>query len=312
MADFIEGYISMKQHVLVRFGKWREIIAQELPADRDVYCSTTAMMLYAKGLAHSVLGEIAEAEAARAAFPAAKARVPESRLVHNNTVVGLLDIAERDADAASSNTAAATWAWPSPICAARSSSRTRCPTTSRGAGCSRRGMRWARSCWSRASSPRPRRSIAPISASTGRPSRSCWHPDNVWSLHGLHQCLIRRGETVEAPLIKARLDLAARAPVRRPTPVRAVRCLPGGTAKCASYADGGVMGRIERPTRPLWRRRANLVGMQARGVLVSAVKASGAAHGHCFGGTAPHNDQKSVSVSRVRKRSYREDDPCRR
>ena len=32
MADFVEGYLSVKQHVLVRFGKWHEIIAQELPA----------------------------------------------------------------------------------------------------------------------------------------------------------------------------------------------------------------------------------------------------------------------------------------
>ena len=86
MADFLEGYLPMKQHVLVRFGKWREIIAQELPKDRDLYCSTTAMMLYAKGLAHSVLGEIAEAEKTRAAFREARPRVPESRRVHNNKV----------------------------------------------------------------------------------------------------------------------------------------------------------------------------------------------------------------------------------
>ena len=46
----------------------------------------------------------------------------------------------------------------------------------------------------------------------------CWHPDNVWSLHGLHECLTRRGETVEAPLIKARLDLAQ---ARADQPVRA-------------------------------------------------------------------------------------------
>jgi tetratricopeptide (TPR) repeat protein len=94
MADFVEGYLSMKQHVLVRFGKWREIIAQELPKDPDLYCSTTAMTLYAKGVAHSVLGEIEQAERARAAFRAAKARVPESRRLHNNTMVDLLAIAE--------------------------------------------------------------------------------------------------------------------------------------------------------------------------------------------------------------------------
>jgi hypothetical protein len=31
MADFLEGYLTMKQHVLVRFGKWHEIIEQKLP-----------------------------------------------------------------------------------------------------------------------------------------------------------------------------------------------------------------------------------------------------------------------------------------
>ncbi|HEY7868138.1 MAG TPA: tetratricopeptide repeat protein, partial [Methylomirabilota bacterium] len=94
MADFVEGYLPMKQHVLIRFGKWREIIAQALPRDRELYCSTTAMMLYAQTVAHSALGHIAEAEAARAAFLEAKRRVPESRRVHNNTVRDLLGIAE--------------------------------------------------------------------------------------------------------------------------------------------------------------------------------------------------------------------------
>ena len=41
-----------------------------------------------------MLGEIAEAEKARAAFREAKARVPDTRRVHNNTVVDLLAIAE--------------------------------------------------------------------------------------------------------------------------------------------------------------------------------------------------------------------------
>src|SRR4029077_151140 len=94
MADFVEGYLPMKQHVLVRFGKWREIIAQELPRDWELYCSTTAMMLYARAVAHSALGHIAEAEAAKAAFMEAKLRVPESRRVHNNTVQDLLGVAE--------------------------------------------------------------------------------------------------------------------------------------------------------------------------------------------------------------------------
>ena len=52
------------------------------------------MMHYAKAVAHSALGNVAEAEAEKAAFMAAKPRVPESRRVHNNTVVNLLGVAE--------------------------------------------------------------------------------------------------------------------------------------------------------------------------------------------------------------------------
>src|SRR5436305_401201 len=94
MADFLEGYLTMKQHVLVRFGKWRDIISQELPADRELYCSNVAMMHYAKTVAHSALGNVAEAEKEKALFIAAKTRVPDSRRVHNNTMVGLLGVAE--------------------------------------------------------------------------------------------------------------------------------------------------------------------------------------------------------------------------
>jgi tetratricopeptide (TPR) repeat protein len=49
-------------------------------------------------------------------------------------------------------------------------------------------------------------------------ARACQHPRNVWSLHGLHECLIRRGETVEARHIKLQLDQAA---ARATVPIRA-------------------------------------------------------------------------------------------
>jgi hypothetical protein len=39
-------------------------------------------------------------------------------------------------------------------------------------------------------------------------SRACQHPDNVWSLHGYHECLLRLGRTEEALIIEGRLDLA--------------------------------------------------------------------------------------------------------
>ena len=49
----------------------------------------------------------------------------------------------------------------------------------------------------------------------GKLSRACQHHDNLWSLHGLHECLVRRGERAETALIRQRLDLAqARAEIQ--------------------------------------------------------------------------------------------------
>ena len=89
--------MAMEPHVLVRFGKWHEAIALELPEDQELFCTLTAHVHYARGVAHAALGHVAEAEAEEQAFLAAKARVPESRLLHNNRVVDLLEIAAGDA-----------------------------------------------------------------------------------------------------------------------------------------------------------------------------------------------------------------------
>jgi hypothetical protein len=35
------------------------------------------------------------------------------------------------------------------------------------------------------------------------------HPDNLWALRGLLDCLMQRGETPEAALIRQRVDFAA-------------------------------------------------------------------------------------------------------
>lgn len=213
MADFIEGYIPMKQHVLVRFGKWQEIVDQELPRDPELYCSTTAMMLYAKGVAYSNLGDIAEAEKARAAFRAARARVPDTRRVHNNTVKDLLAIAEEmlsgeleyrraDHDVAFAHLRRAValedslpydepWGWMQPSRHALGALLLEQGHVAEAEAVYRSDLGF-----------------------DGKLSRACQHLENVWSLHGLHECLTRRGDTVEAPLIKARLDLAtARAEV---------------------------------------------------------------------------------------------------
>ena len=39
-------------------------------------------------------------------------------------------------------------------------------------------------------------------------SRACRHPDNVWSLHGYHECLERLGRHAEAAIIRQKLQIA--------------------------------------------------------------------------------------------------------
>jgi tetratricopeptide (TPR) repeat protein len=207
MADFLEGYLSMKQHVLVRFGKWREIIEQKLPEDQVLYCSNVAMMHYAKAVAHSALGNVGEAETEKARFIAAKTRVPESRRVHNNTVVDLLGVAEEmlngELDYRRGNHDAAfghlrksvelddalpydePWGWMQPTRHALGALLLEQGRIDEAEAVYRSDL-----------------------GLDGKLSRACQHPDNLWSLHGLHECLTRRGEKVEAPLIKQRLDLA--------------------------------------------------------------------------------------------------------
>jgi tetratricopeptide (TPR) repeat protein len=217
MADFLEAYLTMKQHVLVRFGKWREIIEQKLPVDRDLYCSNVAMMHYAKAVAHSALGEVREAETEKAQFMAAKTRVPESRRVHNNKVIDLLAVAEEmlngELEYRKGNHEVAfahlrksvelddnlpydePWGWMQPTRHALGALLLEQGRVDEAEAVYRSDL-----------------------GLDGKLSRACQHPDNLWSLHGLHECLTRRGETAESVLIKQRLDLAV---ARAEVPVKA-------------------------------------------------------------------------------------------
>src|SRR5918992_1404515 len=93
MADYLEAFVPMRLHVLIRFGMWQEILALPLPSDRGLYCTTTAMTRYAQGVAYAATGRMEEAKAARDAFLAAVPRVPDSRYLFNNTCQDILAVA---------------------------------------------------------------------------------------------------------------------------------------------------------------------------------------------------------------------------
>jgi tetratricopeptide (TPR) repeat protein len=217
MADFFESYASIRQHVLIRFGKWQEIVAQELPADRDLYCNTTAMIHYAKGVAHAALGGVPAAEAEQVLFREAVKRVPKSRYLHNVPCVQLLAVAEEmlageiayrrgEYDGAFTHLRAAIaledalpydepWGWMQPIRHALGALLLEQGRVAEAESVYREDLGLGGSL--------PRAQI---------------HPDNLWALRGLLDCLQLRGEGAEAALIGQRVEFAA-ARADQPVPV---------------------------------------------------------------------------------------------
>jgi tetratricopeptide (TPR) repeat protein len=213
MADWLESFVPMKLHVLIRFGKWQEIIAAPLPADQALFCVTTAMQHYAKAVAHAASFNVPAAEKEQRLFEGAHARVPASRCLFNNTCLDILAIAAEmmkgEIEYRRMNFAAAfahlrksvelddnlpydePWGWMQPTRHALGALLLEQNQVEEAEAVYRADLGLDHTL-----------------------ARACQHPDNVWSLHGFHECLTRLGKHSEASIIKQRLDVAtARADV---------------------------------------------------------------------------------------------------
>ena len=217
MADWLEGFVPMRLHVLVRFGRWDELIATPLPADPNLYCTTTAMTHYARGVALAATGQVAEAGVERERFAAAVGRVPESRYLFNNTCRDILAVAGamldgelayregRYQDAFAELRRAIElddtlpydepWGWMQPTRHAYGALLLE-----------QDEVELAEAVYA---------ADLGLDATLGR---ACQHPGNVWSLHGYHECLTRLGKDDAARIVAQQLELAA---ARADVPVRA-------------------------------------------------------------------------------------------
>jgi tetratricopeptide (TPR) repeat protein len=216
MADWLEGFVPMRLHVLIRFGRWPDILALPLPADPALYCVTTAMTHYAKGVAHAATGQVGEAAAQRELFTAAAGRIPESRTIFNNTCQDILAVAgamldgELEYRKGNHDTAFALlrravelddglpydepWGWMQPTRHAL------------GALLLEQGRLTEAEAVYRAD--------LGLDATLARP---CQHPGNVWSLHGYHESLTRLGKHEQAAIVMQQLKIAA---ARADVPIR--------------------------------------------------------------------------------------------
>jgi tetratricopeptide (TPR) repeat protein len=204
LPDFFEAFWGIRMHVLIRFGMWQEILDQPVPEDAELFSFTTALQHYARTVALANLGQISAAETELDHFDQARAAVQDTRYMFNNPAESVLVIAEfmakgelayksgaidegldhlRAAVAASDDLLYdEPWGWMQP----------------------------------------PRHALAALLLDQGRHGeaeaiyradlglddtlpRAVQHPRNVWSLHGLDECLGARGEEIERPHVQALL-----------------------------------------------------------------------------------------------------------
>ncbi len=90
---FADGFMAMPLEVLMRFGRWDEILAEK-PFPEFVPISRS-LQHYARGVAFAAKDRVADAEKELAAFMEARAKVPKEAFFGNNSGHDVLDVAER-------------------------------------------------------------------------------------------------------------------------------------------------------------------------------------------------------------------------
>lgn len=90
IPDFLDGFLTVPVHVMVRFGMWDEILSEPAPPE-DMQVAT-CFWLYGRTMALSALGRVQEAEAEFTKFKGIFATVPATRMVGNNPASVVLEI----------------------------------------------------------------------------------------------------------------------------------------------------------------------------------------------------------------------------
>jgi tetratricopeptide (TPR) repeat protein len=207
LPDFNESSVSTRLHVLVRFGRWDEILEMTIPLDQELYCNTTAMTHYARGIAFAARGRMDEAMQERAAFREAFKRVPESRITFPNRSVDVLAVGEAMLDGEiayrqgdfelafnhlresirryDSLIYGEPWGWLQPVRHAYAALQLE-----------RGNLNEALKTYA-----------ADLGYDDSLP-RAHQHPNNVWALHGYYECLTRLGKDDQAKIVLPQLRLA--------------------------------------------------------------------------------------------------------
>ncbi len=195
-VDFLDAFVPTALHVLVRFGRWDEILkepepAAELPVTRSIWH-------YARALAFAATGRIKEARAEQQAFVQQRARVPETSFLFQNASQDILGVAE---------------AMIAGEVAYREGNFERAFQQLREAVRRDDSLNYDEPWgWMQPA----RHALAALLVEQGRFQEAervyradlRRHPHNPWSLHGLSECLAQLGNTEEAETFRAQFVAA--------------------------------------------------------------------------------------------------------
>jgi tetratricopeptide (TPR) repeat protein len=93
VAVYLESYSALDVHVMIRFGRWQEILELALPADEHLMLYRSASIAYGKALAYAALGSTMEAWREHDRLENLR-KLPEAevRILHNNSVASILAV----------------------------------------------------------------------------------------------------------------------------------------------------------------------------------------------------------------------------
>ncbi|KAJ5782981.1 hypothetical protein N7457_004755 [Penicillium paradoxum] len=207
LGDYIEVFMSVRAHIMVRFGMWDELIEIAIPSESELYCMTIATLHYAKGVAYAATGNVVDAERQRELYRAARDRVPDTRLDWPNKCIDILGVASEMLDGEieyrRGNYTEAfehlrrsielddglgysePWSWMQPTRHAYAALLLEQNHVEDAAAVYRADL-----------------------GLDGTLIRARQHPNNVWALQGYHECLVRLGRNDEARVIEPQLTIA--------------------------------------------------------------------------------------------------------
>ncbi|KAL4737675.1 hypothetical protein BDV11DRAFT_216586 [Aspergillus similis] len=207
LANWMEFFLAVRVHVLVRFGMWEELKHLPPREDKSLYCVTNVMRHYGRAIAFAATAQLDEADGERELFHEAAKLVPDTRLDFPNKITVILEVASamldgeiayrrgeydiafarlRDAVRLEDELPfAEPWGWMLPARHA-----------------------YAALSLEQGHIEQAAQAYAEDLGLVPTPKRAHQHPNNVWALHGYHECLVLLGRLEEARDIKGQLHLA--------------------------------------------------------------------------------------------------------